>query len=150
MKASTKVVGKSGKRGLKIGYHGSKLGGLTGDLAGFQKDNVGKACQDAVNQAVKFLSRQLEDIPWEGTIVLVKPGKIMINRGTREGVSEGAVFAVGSVEEVVDPDTGEVLDTEITVAGRIKVTSAKEKVAYCTALEGADAIKKGMTINPAE
>ena len=34
VKASTKVVGKSGRRGLKVGYWGSKLGGLTGDLAG--------------------------------------------------------------------------------------------------------------------
>jgi curli biogenesis system outer membrane secretion channel CsgG len=146
--ASTKVVGKSGKRGLSLGYHGSKLGGLRGDLAGFTKDNVGKACQDAVGQGVEFLAKQLGSIPWEGSIVFAKPDKIIINRGSREGVSEGMVFKVGSVEEIVDPDTGEVLDTEMTRAGKIEVTQVKEKLSYCKPLDGADKIEKGMTINP--
>ncbi|MDP6523672.1 MAG: CsgG/HfaB family protein [Kiritimatiellia bacterium] len=146
--ASTKVVGKSGKRGLSLGYHGSKLGGLRGDLAGFTKDNVGKACQDAVGQGVEFLAKQLDSIPWEGSIVFAKPDKIIINRGSREGVSEGMVFKVGSVEEIVDPDTGEVLDTEMTKAGKIEVTQVKEKLSYCKPLDGAAKIEKGMTINP--
>ncbi len=37
VKASKSVVGKSGKKGLALGYHGSALGGLTGDLDGFEK-----------------------------------------------------------------------------------------------------------------
>lgn len=148
VKASTKVVGKSGRRGMSLGYHGSKLGGLTGDLGGFTKDNVGKACQDAVDQGVKFLAAQLESIPWEGTIVLAKADKIIINRGSREGVAQGMTFSVGSIEEIVDPDTGEVLDTDMTTAGKIQVTQVKEKIAYCKALEGGEKIAKGMTVNP--
>ncbi|MEZ4549856.1 MAG: CsgG/HfaB family protein [Desulfobacterales bacterium] len=35
VKASTKVVGKSDRKGLSLGYHGSGLGGLTGDMGGF-------------------------------------------------------------------------------------------------------------------
>ena len=102
-------VGKAGKRGLAVGYSGSALGGLTGDLGGFQKSNVGKATEDAVSQAVDFLKKQLESIPWEGSVALVKDAKIVINRGTREGVSVGQEFVVGALEEVKDDDTGEVL-----------------------------------------
>ena len=148
--ASTKVVGKSGKKGLNIGYFGDKLGGLTGDLKGFKKDNVGKACEDAVAQAVEFLINQLESVPWQGTVILAKGDKIVINRGTREGVCVGAKFDVGTVEHLVDEDTGEVLDEEITKIGTIEVTKVKEKIAYCKPLCGGDMVKKGMTLHPAE
>ena len=147
VKAAKSVIGKSGKRGIGIGYHGSKLGGLTGDLEGFEKDNMGQACTDAVAQAVEFLVAQLESIPWEGTVSLVKPDKLLINRGSREGVAVGMKFDVGKVEEIVDDDTGEVLDSEMTKVGTVVVTEVKEKIAYTTPLEGAE---KGMGVHPAK
>jgi len=144
VKASTKVVGKAGRKGLNLGYSGSHFGG---DLGGFMKDNVGKACEDAVGQAVEFLEKQLEKIPWEGSVV--KAGdKIMINRGTREGVEEGNVFVVGTAETITDKDTGEVLDTEVKQVGKIKAAKVKEKISYCDALEGGDKIKADMTVMP--
>jgi len=149
VKASTKVVGKSDRSGLSLGYHGSGLGGLTGDMDGFMKDNVGKACEDAVAQGVEFLVAQLEDIPWEGTVAMVKPNKIIINRGSREGVSEGARFDVGEIDEIVDEDTGEVLDSEMTRIATIEVTKVKEKIAYCKIINGSG-IAKGMTIFPTQ
>jgi len=146
VKASTKVVGKAGRRGLSLGYSGSPL---SGNLAGFKKDNVGNACEDAVAQAVEFLVKQLETIPWEGTII--KAGKtIIVNRGSREGVTVGQMFNVGTVENIVDEDTGEVLDTEVEQVGKIKATKVKEKLSYCEAIAGKDKIQKGMTIVPAE
>ena len=147
VKASKTVIGKSGGRGLGIGYHGSALGGLTGDLAGFEKDNMGKACTDAVAQAVEFLVAQLDSIPWEGTVSLAKPDKLIINRGTRDGVTVGMKFDIGKVEEVVDDDTGEVIDSSMTKLGTVSVTEVKEKVAYTTPLEGAE---KGMGVHPAK
>ncbi len=148
--ASTDVVGKSDRKAGNIGYFGGGLGGVTGALSGHKVDNVGKACQDAVSQGVDFLIKQLDNIPWEGTIVLVKDDKIIINRGEREGVKVGQKFTVGSVEELVDEDTGEVLDVDITQAGVLEVTEVKEKIAYCKALEGGDKIEKGMTIQPVD
>jgi curli biogenesis system outer membrane secretion channel CsgG len=150
VKASQKIVGVSGKKGFSFGYHGSKLGGLTGDLAGFREDNVGKAAEHAVAQAVEFLVAQLEGIPWEGSILLVKGAKIIINRGSREGVEVGDRFVVGTIEELVDEDTGEVLDVEMTEVGRLQVTKVVEKIAYCKSLSGGDALAKGMTIHPAD
>jgi curli biogenesis system outer membrane secretion channel CsgG len=149
VKASTKVVGKSDRSGLSLGYHGSGLGGLTGDMDGFMKDNVGKACEDAVAQGVEFLVDQLEDIPWEGTVSLVKPGKIIVNRGSREGLTEGTKFDVGDIEEIIDDDTGEVLDSEMTKIATIEVTKVKDKIAYCKIINGSG-VAKGMTIFPAQ
>lgn len=147
VKASKSVIGKSGKKGLTLGYHGSALGGLTGDIGGFMKDNMGKAAMDACNQALEFLIGQLDSIPWEGSVSLVKADKLIINRGTREGVAVGMKFDVGKVEEIVDEDTGEVLDSELTKIGTVTVTEVKEKICYTTALEGAE---KGMAVHPAK
>jgi curli biogenesis system outer membrane secretion channel CsgG len=150
VKASKPVVGKAGRRGLSVGYSGSKLGGLTGDMDGFSKDNVGKATADAVAQAVEWLTAQLDKIPWEGSVVSAKDGKIIINRGTREGVAEGQTFVVGKVEVTTDPDTGEELDRSVSQAGTIVAKTVKEKISICEATDGAKAIEKGMSVQPAK
>jgi len=147
VKGSKSVVGKSGKKGLQLGYHGSALGGLTGDLAGFEKDNMGLATTDAINQAMEYIVGQLDSIPWEGSVALAKEDKLIINRGSREGVSVGMKFDIGDVEEVVDEDTGEVIDSDMKKLGTVTVVEVKEKVSYTTPLDGA---KKGMGVHPAK
>ena len=147
VKASTDVVGTSGKRGFTVGYHGSDLGGLGGNFGGQEKDNVGKALEDAVGQSVLFLIKQLDSIPWEGSVVMVKGDKVIINRGNREGVTVGREFKVGAVDVLVDPDTGEVLDSEMTEVGTIKVTKTKEKISYCAPVSGSG-MQKGMSVFP--
>ena len=147
VKASKSVIGKSGNGGLRFGYHGGALGGLGGDFGGFEKDNMGKATMDACNQALDFIVGQLESIPWEGSVSLVKEDKLIINRGTREGVAVGMKFDIGKVEEIVDEDTGEVIDTDMKKVGQVTVTEVKEKVAYTTPLVGAE---KGMGVHPAK
>ena len=146
VKASKQVVGKSGRKGLELGYWGSQAGGLTGELGAFKKDNLGKATGDAVNQGVEFLVGQLEKLPWEGTVISASEGKFIINRGSREGVEEGQTFVVGKTEELTDPDTGEILDSSMKKTGAMKATQVKEKVSICEATEGADKIEKGMSV----
>jgi hypothetical protein len=63
----------------------------------------------------------------------------------------GTKFDVGSVEQLIDEDTGEVLDEEMTKIATIQVTDVKEKIAYCKAVGGGgNKIKKGMSVHPAE
>ena len=147
VKASKTVIGTSGRRGISLGYHGSKLGGLTGDLGGFEKDNMGKATMDACAQAIEFLVAQLDTIPWSGSVALAKPDRPIVHRGARDGVAVGMRFDVGKVEEVVDEDTGEVIDSSMTKLGTVSVTEVKEKVSYTTPLAGAE---KGMGVHPAQ
>ncbi|MCE9615103.1 MAG: hypothetical protein K8T26_12565 [Lentisphaerae bacterium] len=149
VKASTKVVGKAGRKGLNLGYSGSALGGLTGDMEGFSKDNVGKATADAVAQAVEFLTKQLDSITWQGSVVSANNGKIIINRGSREGVAEGQSFIVGESEEVRDPDTGELLDQSVNKVAAITVKTVKEKISICEATEGGDRVRPSMVVQPA-
>jgi len=146
--ASTSVIGESGERGYRLGYHGSELGGLTGGFGGEDKDNVGQAAENAVGKAIEFLVKQLDNIAWEGSVLLVKGKKVIINRGSREGVEVGRTFDIGDIEELVDPDTGEVLDSEMETVATVKVTKVKEKIAYAKPLVGGDNIRKGMSVFP--
>ena len=141
--ASKKVIGKAARTGLDVGFSDRDWGA---DLGGFKKTNVGKAVEEAIDEAVVFISDQLENIPWEGTVVMVKDGKVYINRGTREGVVPGQNFVIGNAEQIRDPDTGEVLDTSVEKAGTIVIESVKEKISIGRPVEGAERIQKGMTV----
>lgn len=143
--ASKKVVGEAESSALSVGFTDRYWGA---DLGGFKKTNVGKAVEQAIDQAVAFISAQLGNIPWEGTVIMVKNGKVYINRGSREGVDPGQIFQVGRAEQLRDPDTGEVLDSSMEKVGTIVIDSVKEKVSIGRATEGLDKIEKGMTIMP--
>jgi curli biogenesis system outer membrane secretion channel CsgG len=141
--ASKKVIGEASRTGLDVGFSDRDWGA---DLGGFKKTNVGKAVEKAIDEAVVFISDQLENIPWEGTVVMVKNGKVYVNRGTREGVAPGQSFVIGNAEQIRDPDTGEVLDTSVEKAGTIVIESVKEKISIGRPVEGAERIQKGMTV----
>jgi curli biogenesis system outer membrane secretion channel CsgG len=144
--ASTNVVGESNRKGANIGYSSYDWGASFG---GQKNDNVGLAVQDACAQAVEFLIEQLPNVPWTGSVVLVKGDKVYINRGTREGVVAGQGFRIGEVEVIRDPDTGEVLDEDMTEVCQIKAAQVKEKLSICEVTSGdATDVQKGMTVHP--
>ena len=143
--ASTNVVGTSKKKAMNVGY---ATGDWGANMGGFKNDNVGKAVQAAVVEAVEFLLNQLSDIPWTGSVVMAKGDKIYVNRGSREGVAAGQRFIVGEVEVIRDPDTGEVLDEDMTQIATLEATEVKEKLSICSVTSGdAGAIAKGMAIH---
>jgi len=142
--ASTSVVGTSKDRGLRVGYNTGSWGAAFG---GHKKDNVGKAVEAACGKAVEFLIGQLPNIPWMGSVVLTKGSKVYINRGSREGVQAGQEFVIGESEVIRDPDTGEVLDEEVTEVARIRADRVKEKLTICSVIKGkASRIHKGMGV----
>jgi curli biogenesis system outer membrane secretion channel CsgG len=144
--ASTNVVGESTRKGLGVGYSTGDWGAAFG---GHKNDNVGLAVQAACADAVEFLLGQLPNIPWTGSVVMVKGDKVYINRGSREGVSQGQSFRVGEVEVIRDPDTGEVLDEDMTEICQIRAATVKEKLTICEVTSGSAAdAEKGMAIHP--
>ncbi len=143
--ASTNVVGESTRKGLSLGYSGHGWGG---DVGGFKNDNVGKAVEAACADAVQFILDQLPSIPWTGSVVMVRDGKVYINRGQREGVSPGQTFVVGDAEVIRDPDTGEVLDEFMNQVATLKVSDVKEKLSVCDVTSGdAGAVDRGMAVH---
>lgn len=142
--ASTSVVGKSNSSSTVVGYSGN---GWYGGVGGFKNDNMGKAVENAVSQGVQWLIGQLPKIQWKGSVVMIRDGRVYINRGFREGVKQDQQFIVGSSEVIRDPGTGEVLDETVTEIARIQVASLKEKISICDVVSGnAESIEKGMTV----
>lgn len=127
---------------------GLSTDGWSGNVGGFKKTNAGKAMEKAVTEGVGFLTKQLEEIPWTGTVVMAKSDKIYINRGTREGVVPGQKFEVGESFVLRDPDTGEILDETLEKIGMIEAVTVKEKLSICKPIAGSG-FNKGMTIKPA-
>jgi curli biogenesis system outer membrane secretion channel CsgG len=142
--ASKSVVGRSNKSGGFIGYSGNGWGAGAG---GFKSDNVGKAVENAVQQGVQWMIEQLPKITWRGNVVMVRDGNVYINRGSREGVTEGMNFVVGNAEALRDPSTGEVLDVSFTTLANLTVNSVREKVSIASVTNGnIDQISKGMFV----
>jgi curli biogenesis system outer membrane secretion channel CsgG len=142
--ASTDVVGKSNRAAASIGYSSWDWGA---DLGGFKNDNVGKATEAAISDSVEWLIEQIPELPWSGTVALVKDGKVYVNRGAREGVQVGQFFRVGESDVIRDPETGEVLDESLTDVGQLEVESVKEKLSICAVTSGdPTAIEPGMRV----
>jgi flagellar assembly FlgT-like protein len=131
--------------GMQVGV--SQLRDVTADLGAFKQTNIGAAVEKAIDEAVGFIVGQLERIPWEGSVILVaKDGKVYINRGSREGVTRGQTFTVGTADRLRDPNTGEVLDVTMEKVGTIVVEQVRDKISIGKATEGAANIQKGMSV----
>jgi curli biogenesis system outer membrane secretion channel CsgG len=101
-----------------------------------QGDNVHAAFEKAITEAIPWLVTQLPSIRWRGTVVKVDKDRIIVNRGSREGVTAGDEFIVGESELLRDPDTGEVLDEVVHERARIRVIQVNERTAVCTVVSG--------------
>lgn len=141
--ASKRVVGVAKKGGLTLGFTDRNW---NADLGGFKKTNVGKAVEAAIDEAVAFISSKVKDMPWTGSVVVVKDKQVYINRGSREGVTAGQTFKVGTSEILRDPSTGETLDISFTSKGEIKVDTVREKISICTVTSG-EGIERGMSVS---
>ena len=140
--ASRKVKGEASKFGVGMEM-ATNQGSM--DLGRYANTNVGTAIEKAIDEAVGFIVQQLEKIPWEGTVIMVKDNKVYFNRGSREGVSQGQSFVVGKSEVLRDPNTGEVLDVNMDKAGKLVVEQVREKLSIARIVEGS--AEKGMTVS---
>jgi len=143
--ASHKFEAEVKKGGVKLSV--SKHG-FYGDVGGFKKTPAGKVMEKACDDVAQFLVGQLgSTVQWSGTVVKGGSDRIIINRGTREGVEVGQIFRLGKTEEIRDPDTGELLDQDFVMTGKLEVTRVKEKICYGKLVDG-NPPKKGDSIFP--
>ena len=137
--ASKNFEAKVKSKGVNVAFWKD---GFSGNLGGFKKSAVGKVMDKACDDVAQFLNGQLDSVQWSATVIKGGKKNIILNRGSREGVSEGQIFRFGEAEEIRDPDTGELLDSDFTEKGQIRVTRVKEKICYADVTTG-QAPKKG-------
>ncbi len=121
---SKRVEGEAKAGGFSIGYSGNFSIGTSS----FEKTPLGKAVQMAIDRAVVYTTKQMEDIPWRGRVMLVKEGKVYVNSGENAGVKSGQTFDVyREGEALIDPETGMELGKESAKIGDIKITEVQDK-----------------------
>ncbi len=133
--ASKACRGVAKSSGSSIGYSGGDFGFASGGEA---KTPMDTAVRAAITQAVAFIIMELDRVPWEGRIAMVKEGMIYINVGRTAGIKVGDKFGVYKEgEEIVDPDSGFTLGAEATKIGTVEVLNVQEKFSKATPISGA-------------
>ena len=138
--ASKSIVGKSNGGGVALGTSRAIFGTQ-------HKDNMGKAVENSIKQAVTWMDQQMPAIKWSGMVLLNNDGNIYINRGSREGVTVGQILVAGQSNVLRDPTTGEVLDETIDEIATLEVVTVKEKVSICKVTYGSsEGIAAGLRV----
>lgn len=95
----------------------------------FDKTVLGQATRQAIDQAVKFIIKSMEPVPWTARVVEVAGDQVYINAGAVAGLKPGDVFTVTAVvKELTDPDSGAVLATVEDKRGEIELVNVQEKL----------------------
>lgn len=124
---SQRVEGKAASGGVSIG---ANVAGVGFGTSGFKKTPLGKATQEAIDNAVALIAAKLKGIPFEARVIKVTDDEMLISGGEKTGEAVGDVFTAYSVgEALVDPTTGEQLGSETTKKGTVKIVEVKEKYA---------------------
>ncbi len=90
----------------------------------FDNSLVGKATRGAIDDIIALIEQQMEQLPWEGKVILVRDNSIYIKPGSDAGVQVGDTFVIYSKgEELIDPDTGISLGSVETKVGTVAITS---------------------------
>lgn len=131
---SVRVEGNASKStmGLNAAVMGAGI-----DTASYLKTPTGQAAQQAIDQAVAFIIQKMEKVAWQGNIVTIKEDEIYINAGKNLSINIGNIFIVYKKgEELIDPESGTTLGSEIKNIGEIQVQSVDEKFSKATATAG--------------
>jgi curli biogenesis system outer membrane secretion channel CsgG len=147
--ADQTVDGTAKSSGLSIGGIGASATGpgvSGGGLAYKQKKEapLSDAMQACANKVAYYVAHQLEDLPWQGNVASVTGTKVMIIGGTNVGLHAGMTLTLLSRgENVVDPETNEVVGAETSEIGQIKVVNVQERFSACEIVQGGENAKKG-------
>ncbi|HHT9153901.1 MAG TPA: CsgG/HfaB family protein, partial [Candidatus Hypogeohydataceae bacterium YC40] len=105
----------------------------------YKQTPIGQAIQQAINDAVEYITSRLIQEPWHGRVVKVKNKgrRVFINSGSRSGIQMGMEFDVSTGEEMVDPESGVKLGMSLEPVCRIKVAKVDENFADCMVIDDA-------------
>jgi len=143
---SRRFTGIAQNRAFTLGYAGKDRNGA---LKAGESDNVHAALEKAIDDVIPWMTGQLSNVPWRGSVLKTEGDKVYINRGSREGVSAGDEFIVGESEHLMDPDTGEELDELVRERARLRVLQVQERTSVCSVISGNPGLViTGMGVRP--
>jgi len=140
---SQRCEGSAGSSGLSFAYSESDWAVGTST---FQATPLGEATQAAINKAIYFIIMRMQDVSWEGRIVKAAGSVIYLNCGVNSGIKVGDNFSVYKQgEELIDPETGISLGSEVSKIGSVQVVEVQDKFSKATIISGVG-FKRGNVI----
>jgi curli biogenesis system outer membrane secretion channel CsgG len=135
--AAKEFTGIASARGVGVKEDDDEEQKKKGDDAKLVREaNIHAAFEKAIEEVIPWIVDQLPSVRWRGTVVRVDQKGLIVNRGSREGVSAGDEFIVGESEILRDPDTGEIIDELVQERARVKVVEVSERTSYCILVTG--------------
>jgi len=148
------AVAKGEGKGTGVSFGGRLpgrrgAGGFGGLRVGVSEGHSEKKAADVLTMAVEHAGSQMMEkmlgqspgaaAPGMGLPKVAKvDGKsVYINKGGKDGVQVGQVFNVYNLgEEIIDPDTGQVMAQDETRVAKVRVTSVKDNMSIAEIVEG--------------
>ncbi|MDP3980258.1 MAG: CsgG/HfaB family protein [Chlamydiota bacterium] len=131
---SQRCEGVAERSGLAFSYTDSDFG-FGGNQ--FDRTPLGSACQMAIDKAVFFIASRMANVPWQGSVVIVKGDQVYVNSGENGGMQNGYMLDVYKPgEELIDPDTGLNLGTTLTKTGRVQIIQIQDKFSIAAPVAG--------------
>lgn len=132
--ASKACKGTATASGGSFGYADGNWAFSAGGQA---KTPLDLAVRDAITQAVAFIVLELQKVPWEGRVAMIKDNDIFINCGRLAGIFLGDQFSVYKPgEPIIDPETGLNLGSENKLIGKIEIVKVDEKYSKAISISG--------------
>jgi hypothetical protein len=108
----------------------------------FEETALGEASRKAIQDAVDFIIKNMEEVPWQGRVVSVQDNNAYINASQESGINVGDVLEVYKRgEELVDPDTGMSLGYQISRIGYAQISQIEEKFSIAQVIGGSGGSK---------
>jgi len=109
-----------------------------------KKSPTGYAVEACVNKAVYALAHWLEERPWRGSVVKIDRDQVFINAGRDHGMTMGMkLIALSKGDELIDPETGLSLGSNLQAIGTLMITAVSEKFSTATIFEGCEGLRPG-------
>jgi curli biogenesis system outer membrane secretion channel CsgG len=120
------ATGKSLVADSGMGEYKKKTGGLFG-LGSKSTADTGLregALRDAMTKAMTKMIATLNSIPFQGRVLVVESGNLVVRAGTKSKLQSGTIFGVYRAgKDLVDPDTGRVIGKRESQVGEVVLTS---------------------------
>lgn len=109
---------------------GADLEAIPIDGEEFQKTPIGKALGTAIENAVRFIRRKTETLPFRGRVLTVREGLVYTDSGKPTGAKAGWTFQVLRYPAaILDPETGLRLSRKPIAVGEVTLDSVKDQFA---------------------
>lgn len=123
--------------------------GVCGGSDSAQGKYWAKITEEVINKAVDQIVDRTRAIPFKGKLIKSEGETIYTNVGARNGVKIGDTYSVYSPgEELIDPDTGESLGSDMFKVGSIRLINVQEKFSRAS-IETGSGFQPGHIIMPA-